>query len=412
MPYRIGSNTIITEGDASPASANVSFRNFFYRYSLNPATYVGTVGTNYGYITGGVTVLDTPSTGYPAQPAQYFFPIYWGNPPAFSNRVERFPFASFINSVQVSGGLSTTRGSFASQSSKTAGYSSGGYTPLPPATPATGGFYQNVTASTVVDSFPFISMGIITVSSAGSLSAGRFGCAGHQSDIEGFTSGGSTSNTNPTGVTTVDKFPFSSFTTATSTATLGAARLNHAGHSSPVSGFVSGGFSPYIFLNTSPGLAVGTGTTNISRFPFSVSPVTSTNVSNLTNARGYNVGLSSTTNGFTYGGSPSGFGTSPFLNVERFNFSEQTVTSAVNPVSLTSPRNGCSGISSTEYGYICGGFTQTASFFTPYPSPTAYNFVPSGGISTIDIFPFASTTTTAGTLNMITGKGNIGGNQY
>jgi hypothetical protein len=409
MPYRIGSNTIITEGDATPASANASFRNFFYRYSLNPATYVGTVGTNYGYITGGVTSLQPGGTGYPGQSVTYYWPIYYGASASFTNNVERFPFAGLINTVQVSGSLSTTRASFASQSSKTAGYSSGGYITLPPATPGPG-FYQNVTASTVIDSFPFISMGIITVSSAGSLSSGRFGCTGHQSDIEGFTSSGATSNTAPAGVSTIDKFPFASFITASSTATLSVTRLGHAGHSSAVSGFVSGGFSPHAFLNTTPQTPVGTSLTNISRFPFSVNPATSTSVSNLTTARGYNVGVSSTTNGYTYGGSPTGF--TYLTSIERFNFSEQTVTSAVNPATLSSIRGGASGVNSTEYGYICGGFQGTAGFTTPFPSPTAYNFFAVGGLQSIEIFPFASTTTTAGSLNMTTGKGNIGGNQY
>lgn len=419
MPYSIGSNTIITEGDSTPAAANASFRNFFYRYSLNPATYTGTVGTNYGYITGGQTGLPAGTAVPPGSipNLNLIFPLYHSSPPTFINIVERFPFASYINSVQVSSALSTTRSAFASQSSKTAGYSSGGYLPVPApltATTPANDFFVSLTSSTVVDSFPFVSMGIITVTSAGSLSAARFGCSGHQSDTSGFTSGGSTSNTNPVGVRTIDSFPFASFVTATSSGLLFSNTVAHAGHSSPVSGFTSGGFSPIMFAQNSGG-SLGTALTGVTRFPFSVSPVTASSVATLTTARGYVAGGSSITNGYTFGGFASnpgrrldglGFG---LTSVERFNFSEQTVTVAANPVALNS--KGCHSVINSEfYAYLCGGYSSASQQATPGPGNPVFLY-PAPAYNTADIYPFASTVT-IGTLTMTAAKGNCGGNQY
>lgn len=426
MPYRIGSNTVITEGDATFASANASFRNFFYRYGLNPATFPGTVGTNYGYITGGVTQLLVTSPA-PGALATYVAPLYFGAPSFITTNVEKFPFSSYVNSVQVAGALSTVRASYASQSSKTAGYNSGGYlgvpVPLTPTTPANN-FYSTITSSSVVDSFPFISQGIITVASAGNLSAARFGCSGQQSDTSGFTSGGATSNTNTTGTTTIDSFPFSSFTTATSIGNLATSRIGTTGHSSPVSGYVSGGLSSVILTAFPVGggggatQPIGTVVNNINRYPFSVSPITASSVSTLASSRGYHTGVSSTTSGYTLSGTAGimgiptaqpGYSISVLNSVERFAFSEQTVTSAAIPLTLTRTISS-SGISGSEYGYMCGGFQQTAYWWGPGGSGSFPNNI--SGFSTIDIFPFASTTTTAGQINMTTGKGSIGGNQY
>lgn len=418
MPYSIGSNTIITEGDASPASANASFRNFFYRYSLNPATYVGTVGTNYGYIAGGTSATPTGTIGAGSPGVYYNFPLYNGSPGLFINNVERFPFASSINTVQVSGGLSTARAAFASQSSKTAGYSSGGFVgipvPLAPTTPANN-LFSNITASSVIDSFPFISMGIITVSSAGSLSTGRLGGSGQQSDTAGFTAGGSTSNT--TQVATIDNFPFSTFTTATSVGNLSANNTAMAGHSSATSGYTSAGYSA-INLAAAGAVPYGTALTTINRYPFSVSPVTASSVANLVTARGYLSGGSSPTFGYTFGGAGSNpgnvYNNGPGVttNIERFSFSEQTVTVSAVPAVLTSARVGFSVVSSSDFIYVCGGYTNTPQQFSyPFP-PFNINLNPSGTIATIDRFPFASTTVAASTTNLTTAKGHTGGNQY
>lgn len=409
MSYRINGNTVISTGDGSLASANASFRNFFYRYGLNPATYPGTVGGSYGYITGGVGNIPAATQVPNIVPGGIRTnPSFFGS---FTTSIQRFPFATSVNAVQVSGSLSTERTCFASQSSKTAGYNSGGYALLPPATPANN-FFSNVTANGAIDSFPFASVGIISTTGVGNLSTARFSCSGHQSDLEGFTSGGVTSNTNTTGVSTIDKFPYSSFSTATSVGNLSGNRSGLAGHSSAVSGYTSGGNSPVnLILAAQVPQGTGTQVNTINRFPFSVSPVTASSVATLGLARGYVAGGSSITDGYVFGGI-TGTVNPATISSERFNFSEQTVT-ATSIANLSSGRHSYSVVNSSEYVYVCGGYTALPYQSSPGPSPSSVTSVPAPAISGTERFPFASSTIGADTtVNLTTALGNIGGNQY
>ena len=404
MPYRVGSNTVITEGDAGTGGANGTFRNFFYEYSLN---FFGLQGSNYGYITGGVNLLNNATT---VAGAAVFtgYPAYYANPSNFVQNVERFPFYASVSSVQVGSALSTARAAFASQSSKTTGFNSGGYVATGSA-PTPNTFYTNITGSTIVDSFPFTTQGLITVSSVGSLSAGRLGCAGMMSDLAGYTAGGG-ANSATTAVSTIDSFPFSApFVTASSVGALSGTRIGMAGHMTPLSGYTSGGFNPFSFaLNTNN--SQGTTLSNLNRYPYASTPVTATNVTSLVAARGYNTGFSSISYGYSVGGQPTG-AVGSTTSIERFLFSEQTITSAATPAVLSSGKICATGISSTEYGFYVGGFNQTAYNQNSIPGiPTQFS-----GIATavIEKFPFTNTTTAMDTsLSLTTGKGHIGGNQY
>ena len=91
-----------------------------------------------------------------------------------------------------------------------------------------------------------------------------------QGVVAGFTSGGLT----PTVVATIDKFPFTApFTTAASAGSLSQARYIAARQSSSTEGFTSGGTTPT------------TAVTTINKFPFTAPFTTATSAGNLSQAR-------------------------------------------------------------------------------------------------------------------------------
>ena len=201
--------------------------------------------------------------------------------------IDKFTFSSDANATDV-GDLTVARGDQAGQSSTNSGF---GY--------ASG-------EGTVIDKFPFAAD--TNATDVGDLTISRQEQAGQSSSTHGYNAG-----TNPPyGTTdTIDKFPFSTDANATDVGDTTAARIRATGQSSDISGYVSGGG------NLGPSLSAGT--TIIDKFPFAVD-ANSTDVGDLTQARAYVSGQSSTQSGYTSGGwlSPPFTGTD---TIDKFPFS-------------------------------------------------------------------------------------------
>ena len=123
----------------------------------------------------------------------------------------------------------------------------------------------------------------------GNLTQARYSAAGQSSDVSGYTSGGY-AEAGP--VDTADKFPFSSDANATDVGDLTQEIYFTTGQSSDTSGYRSGGYA-----TTAPAGARNT----IDKFPFA-SDGNATDVGDLTQARRFIAGQSSTASGYTSGG--------------------------------------------------------------------------------------------------------------
>lgn len=245
---------------------------------------------------------------------------------------------------------------------------------------ASGGVSPPTTIINVIQRFPFAAA-TTNSSDVGDLSGVRSAAAGQSSQTHGYSSGGAI----PASTTIIDRFPFavSSGLTASNIGNLTQSRSSPVGQSSTTHGYSSSGViaPPATYSNV------------IDRFPFADSTVTATDVGDLTVARVYPGGHSSTTHGYTSGGESS----SPAngINIiDRFPFSAAT-TNATDVGDLSAARLGVSaGQSSTDFGYISGGFTVLAN--PVFPSPQF------AGTNVIDRFPFAATTTNAADVGDLT----------
>ena len=132
--------------------------------------------------------------------------------PAYSNNIDKFPFASDANATDV-GDLTVARYGAAGQSSDASGYSSGGS--------------QIPGHTNVIDKFPFASDGNAT--DVGDLTVARFNTTGQSSTNNGYSSGGQIPTSSPTSSNVIDKFPFASDGNATDVGDLTVARANPAG---------------------------------------------------------------------------------------------------------------------------------------------------------------------------------------
>ena len=132
----------------------------------------------------------------------------------------------------------------------------------------------------------------ICVDPAGIYVSGRFdffGCT-VKTQAQGVLSGYSSGGYRPTASDVIEKFPFASDGPSTDVGNLTLARGGAAGQSSTVSGYTSGGGYPYV--------------NPIDKFPFA-SDSNATDVGDLTIARGAPAGQSSTVSGYSSGGRPS-----------------------------------------------------------------------------------------------------------
>ena len=165
-------------------------------------------------------------------------------------------------------------------------------------------------------------------------------------------------------INTIDKFPFAVDSNSSDVGNLSSVRTSFSGpgQSSTTHGYVSGGYVPG---------APGSGTVNtIDKFPFSTD-TNATDIGDLSQARRFAVGQSSTTHGYTSGGNEPTPATK-YNTIDKFPFASDT--NATDVGDLSEVKGGPSGQSSTTSGYASGG--------TAGP----------GNSNVIDKFPFASDT--------------------
>jgi len=247
------------------------------------------------------------------------------SPPGPVNTVDKFPFASDSTITDV-GDLITTRYSHGSASSSISGYNMCGFTQP---------------GSSNIEKFSFF--GSFRTSSVGNSTSARGHLSGVSSIINGYTMGG-----NPGGINTIDKFPFSLDSNATDVGDLTVARRRLAGHSSTVSGYVSGGYANVVVPTT-------TVYNTIDKFPFATDS-NATDVGDLSQTRYTHAGHSSTISGYVSGGYNTIPGSS-INTIEKFPFATNTNASSVG--NLTQARSSTGGLNSLTFGYTFGGTTTS-----------------------------------------------------
>ena len=246
-----------------------------------------------------------------------------GNP--FSNVIQKYSFSSDGNATDV-GDLLNNRHRSSGQSSSTSGYASGGATnnPAPP---------PPLVATNAIEKWPFATD--TNASDVGDLTETKQYPIGQSSTASGYVSGGYPN------LNTIEKFPFSSDANATDVGDLTVGRNEGGGQSSETDGYFSGGS------------VSGTSQNTIDKFPFS-SDANATDVGNLTEARMRLAGgQSSADNGYTSGGLPA-FGQPSANIIDKFPFSSDA--NATDVGDLTQARSYSSGTSSSSSGYAAGGF--------------------------------------------------------
>ncbi len=261
----------------------------------------------------------------------------------------------------------------------TSGYNSGGQGAPPYPTSVTN----------VIDKFPFSSDANAT--DVGDLSAvGWAHVAGQSSANNGYTSGGKTQGAGPPygdPINTIDKFPFSSDGNASDIADLSEARSQGAGQSSIADGkgYTSGGAKV-----PPPSSDV------IDKFPFS-SDANATDVGNLTIHSYSHGGHSSTTDGYTAGGSTVG---PPYTRgnvIDNFPFASDA--NATDVGDLLGPVLQCtSSQSSTTHGYVCGGqpFASFTDVIQKFPFSSNGNATDVGDLTQGRSFAGGQTSTASG----------------
>jgi hypothetical protein len=160
--------------------------------------------------------------------------------------------------------------------------------------------------------------------------------AGNTSLTHGYTAGGLTSPAVGTGITNIQKFPFAAEGNASDVGTLSGAsnQVTQSGQSSENNGYASAGS-----INSN----------EIQKWPFATDGA-STDVGDLTVGRGRPGGHSSTTHGYNSGGEPSS------SVLDKFPFAtDANATDVGNP----GQASGRTGTSSDVSGYISGGTPVT-----------------------------------------------------
>jgi hypothetical protein len=334
MAYKINSTDIIAGSNTSPTGYTFTGLGLNVKNDqgvieiLSASPMVGTVA---GYTTGGR--IDSPGGS------------------VVTNKIEKFPFATDTNAINV-GNLTVSRSDSAGQSSTTHGYTSGG----------PGGDFQPTRE--YIDKFQFATNSNAT--DVGNLSQSRHSLAGQSSFVSGYSASGSTTP-GFTPQNTIDKFPFASDSNATDVGDLIAGVDRTCGQSSSNNGYVSAGrTNPNVNMNT------------IEKFSFSVDG-NSSDVGDLSSVKHNLVGQSSQTNGYTSGGqlnTPANTTAGPTSTIDKFPFASDSNATVVG--TLTQARGSMAGSqSSIVSGYTCGGRLT---------SPQVV-----GALSnTIDKFPFAS----------------------
>jgi len=221
--------------------------------------------------------------------------------------------------------------------------------------------------SNVIDKFPFSSDA--NAADVGDLTVSRQFPAGQSSSVSGYNSGGYSPYKD-----VIDKFSFASDGNATDVGNLVSTIGGATGNSSKTYGYVSLGISP---LYPPPGVS-----NVIEKFPFAVD-ANSTDVGDAITARRGASGQNSSTYGYLSGGLP-------YINdIEKFPFATDANSADVGD--MTTFRLSGAGQSAEDYGYNSGG-----------QSPAI--------IDIIDKFPFATdaNATDVGDLTAARGDGLAG----
>jgi hypothetical protein len=206
------------------------------------------------------------------------------------------------------------------------------------------------------------SNGLLVTSNADPSNSSAYGCltfadrtngSSFQGTVSGFVSAGWVS---PPYVTTnrIDKFPFFAVGSATCVGAIYQSRYGTSGQSSQVSGYNSSGY-----------LAGPTWVATIDKFPFSIAAGSiGTNVGSLTRSRQYTAGHSSSENGYVSGG--WGPPTCTDSRIDRFPFATDSGSTCVG--NLLIAKESHAGHSSTTNGY-----ESSQNCITKFPFATSSN---------------------------------------
>jgi len=173
-----------------------------------------------------------------------------------------------------------------------------------------------------------------------------------QGSTSGYSAGGSNPPSTPTYTNIIDKFPFSSDTSATDIANLTTVKIGMAGQKGSTHGYFSGG---------SVDIPTQGSDDQIQKFSFT-SDSDAVNIGTLTGDRHYTSGQSSLTHGYTSGGIdwvPTPFSLTYVDTIDKFPFSSDTNASDVGELGVTGGGPGVAGGSSQTHGYVVGGGTPT-----------------------------------------------------
>ena len=184
----------------------------------------------------------------------------------------------------------------------------------------------------------------------------RFGPYSFQGSNYGYAAGGYNGTAYQT---TIERFPFSSDTDASSVGNLYETRAYMEGVPSSAYGYVFGGD----FI------------TDVQQFPFANPAGTASDAGDLAFIMAGGAPSSSGTHGYMAGG----FGPAPrsyYSSIQEWSFASGGTASPL-PFGLTQVRGYIAGHSSTTHGYASGGLKDN-----PFPNRAAYNI--------IDKFPFSS----------------------
>ena len=203
-------------------------------------------------------------------------------------------------------------------------------------------------AYNVIDKFKFRFN--VNAMDVGDLTQARALCAGHSSSISGYVSGGYFPP--GTGTNVIDKFPFAQNSNAVDVGDLTLTKLTNGGHSSNTSGYNAGGYT----------YPTGSTFTSIDRFPFA-NDVNASAVGNLSQARTYGSSQCSATHGYTSGGSLQASVPAQTNTIDKFPFAANGTATDVGDI--TSSVAFSAGVSSTNWGYAVGsgwGSTPVATY--------------------------------------------------
>jgi hypothetical protein len=365
MAYRIQGTTVISDDrrlTVDSASITTSDRvNVGVTSSITDRDTWLYQGSNFGYAATGA--IPATEAGFPgASPAQ--FPL---------TRVDRFPFAADVNATNIADVVIPVR-SGTGITAQDAGYLATGIA-RPDINRLTLRIekiaFANDTTSTVVGS-------VLSVS-------GTSG-GGHSSKESGFVTNRIPNNT----ATYTQKFPFYSELNSSFVGDYPRNRFaSNVSNQSTTHAYISGHIGVPVAESPDPV------SSDILKFPF-YSDYNVSTVGNLSQTRTAGAGQSSTTHGYTSGGSGPPISPGVTSTIDKFPFSSEGL--ATNVGSLTQERAGqISGQSSTISGYSAGGNAPTS---TPIRS------------NVIDKFPFASDSNATDVGDLTQGRYNVLGFQY